>query len=298
MTRFVVHGGRRGSSTIALVALAVLCIAAGATALFYPYVSNLLAERAHRDVIYTQSERVAELRQQEIDEAWAAAQSYNETLAGDPVHDPFVPGSGYALPENYEQVLNVAGDGVMGSIDIPSVDIELPIYHGTSEEVLQRGVGHIEQTALPIGGEGTHTVLTGHRGLPSAELFTRLDEVEAGDIIYIDVLDTTLCYRVTGSEVIEPSELDSLAARSGEDLLTLVTCTPYGVNTHRLLVHAERCEYVSREEAASSSQGNSPQVPHWAIGVVAGLFLLAVAYVTVTLRRRARRRRGKHAKRR
>ena len=124
------------------------------------------------------------------------AQTYNENLSGDPVHDPFVFGSGYALPENYKEVLNLSEDGIMGYIQIPKILVDLPIYHGTSEEVLEKGVGHIQNTSVPIGGNSTHSVLTGHTGLPNAELFTRLDELVVGDIFYIHVLNEILTYKV------------------------------------------------------------------------------------------------------
>jgi len=134
-------------------------------------------------------------------------------------------------------------------LEIPKLDLNLPVYHGTSEEVLRKGVGHLEMTALPIGGKNRRTVLTGHRGLPRAELFTRLDEMKLGDEIYIHILDETHAYKVKEIKTVEPEELQNLTITpDGEDLVTLVTCTPYGVNTHRLLVTGERTEYVKKEE--------------------------------------------------
>ena len=184
--------GRRG----ALAWLPLLLVLAGVAVMSYPYVSNWFAERNASRAIQNYGEAVARYSLEELEAARTAALEYNESLAGDPVHDPFVPGSGYALPKNYEEVLNLDGDGVMGFIEIPKIDVSLPILHGTSEDVLAEGVGHIEQTALPVGGEGRHSVLTGHRGLPSAELFTRLDELEVGDEFYIHVLDDVMAYRV------------------------------------------------------------------------------------------------------
>jgi sortase A len=225
-----------------LVLLAPLLIfAVGAGIFLYPAVSNFLAERNQSNVIHTYQAKVNELDQEEIDEAWAEAIEYNENLAGDPVHDPFVMGSGYVLPDNYEEVLNLNGDGVMGYVEIPKIDVYLPIYHGTSEEVLAEGAGHLDVTALPIGGEGNHSVISAHRGLPSAELFTRLDEMEEGDTFYIHVLDQTLAYEVDQIEVILPEELTLLQPEEGKDLVTLLTCTPYAVNTHRCWCGEPEC---------------------------------------------------------
>lgn len=214
----------------------------------YPMAANWLASRNHNEAIQSYDEASARQTQAQLDAAMEEARQYNESLIGQPVRDPFVPGSGYAIPSNYDDVLNVAGDGVMASIEIPKIGVDLPIYHGTSDEVLSKGVGHIESTTLPIGGANTHAVLTGHRGLPQAELFTRLDELQVGDTFVIDVLGQKLAYRVFAVETVLPDQLDSLSVKDGRDLVTLVTCTPYGINTHRLLVHAERTEYAPEME--------------------------------------------------
>ena len=180
----------------------LLLFAAGAGIFLYPAVSNLLAEKNQQKVIHTYEAEVENLDQEELDAAWEEAQTYNENLAGDPVHDPFIMGSGYVLPDNYGEVLNIGGDGVMGYIDIPKISVYLPVYHGTSEEVLAKGAGHLEMTALPVGGENRHSVISAHRGLPSAELFTRLDEMVEGDRLYIHILDRTLAYEVDQIKVI------------------------------------------------------------------------------------------------
>lgn len=237
-----------------ITVLAALLFIAGAAALLYPIASNYLADRQHDEIIAANQTASAKGDTSQIDAAWAEAVKYNESLIGQPVHDPFVPGSGYAIPGNYNEVLNINGDGVMGSIKISKIGVNLPIYHGTGDDSLARGVGHIESTALPIGGASTHAVLTGHRGLPSAELFTRLDELEPGDTFVITVLGHKLAYKVYAIETVLPDQLDSLAVQDGKDLVTLVTCTPYGVNTHRLLVHAERTEYQPEMES-SREQG-------------------------------------------
>ena len=271
----------------------LLVFAAGAGIFLYPAVSNFLAERAQTNVIRSYQAAVDESNRQKLEEEWQKAEEYNENLAGDPVHDPFVMGSGYVLPDNYEDVLNLNGDGVMGYLEIPRIDVELPIYHGTSEEVLEKGAGHLEATALPIGGKNRHPVISAHRGLPSAELFTRLDEMEIGDWFYLSVLDETLAYEVDKITVIEPEELEFLTPEENRDLLTLLTCTPYGVNTHRLLVRGTRVPY---EETEFTKTGKEPEKSdswraQYLRAVLTGAALLAVLGLIIIGRRR---RRGRH----
>ena len=271
----------------------LLVFAAGAGIFLYPAVSNFLAERAQTNVIRSYQAAVDESNRQKLEEEWQKAEEYNENLAGDPVHDPFVMGSGYVLPDNYEEVLNLNGDGVMGYLEIPKIDVELPIYHGTSEEVLEKGAGHLEATALPIGGKNRHPVISAHRGLPSAELFTRLDEMEIGDWFYLSVLDETLAYEVDKITVIEPEELEFLTPEENRDLLTLLTCTPYGVNTHRLLVRGTRVPY---EETEFTKTGKEPEKSdswraQYLRAVLTGAALLAVLGLIIIGRRR---RRGRH----
>ena len=256
----------------------VLLFAAGAGIFLYPAISNYLAERQQTEVIHTYQAKVDEMEQAKLDEAWQEAVEYNENLAGDPVHDPFVMGSGYVLPDNYEDVLNINGDGVMGYVEIPKIDVYLPIYHGTSEEVLAEGAGHLEMTALPIGGENRHSVISAHRGLPSAELFTRLDEMEAGDQFYIHVLDQTLAYEVDQIEVILPEELSLLQPEEDKDLVTLLTCTPYAVNTHRLLVRGTRVPYVESavQDHVDRARADRSWLEEYIHAIVLGVLLLII----------------------
>lgn len=235
-----------------LLIIAVIFIIVGTGIFLYPSISNYFAEKNHVEAIRNYDKMVVNIGEDSIKKEREKAQIYNENLSGDPVHDPFVLGSGYALPENYKEVLNFSGDGVMGYIQIPKISVDLPIYHGTSEEVLEKGVGHIQNTSVPIGGNSTHSVLTGHTGLPNAELFTRLDELVVGDVFYIHVLNDVLAYKVYEIKVVLPDNIDELRITSGEDLVTLVTCTPYGVNSHRLLVKAERVEYVENTETTNN----------------------------------------------
>ena len=232
---------------------------------------------------------------QATEAAWAEAEKYNENLAGDPVHDPFIMGSGYVLPDNYQEVLNLNGDGVMGYVEIPSIDVYLPIYHGTSEETLEKGAGHLDVTALPIGGLNRHSVISAHRGLPSAQLFTRLDEMEEGDVFYLHILDRILAYEVDQITVIEPEELSSLAPEADKDLVTLLTCTPYAVNTHRLLVRGTRVPY---EEAYEKQKLREIETGHWleeyrqAI-ILGGGILAGILILTIMIRKISKRKRGK-----
>ena len=236
-----------------LLVISLILILGGCCIFLYPNVSNYFAEKNQVEAIREYDKLIVQIDEESLANEWAKAQTYNENLSGEPVHDPFVEGSGYALPENYKEVLNLSEDGIMAYIEIPKISVYLPIYHGTSNEVLEKGVGHIQSTSVPIGGESTHSVLTGHTGLPSAELFTRLDELVVGDIFYIHVLDEVLTYKVYETKVILPDKIDELQISSGNDFITLVTCTPYGVNTHRLLVKAERTEYEAVQEPSSEN---------------------------------------------
>ena len=213
----------------------------GACILLYPAVSNKLAERHQAEMISRYEQTVEELPKTDMKSEWEKAVKYNESVTGMSVEDPFILGSGSVLPGNYKDVLNVEEkEGVMGYIEIPAIDVMLPIYHGVSERVLRRGVGHMETTALPIGGKGTHSVLASHRGLSTAKLFTDLDRMKEGDLFYIHVLDHLLTYEVDQISVIEPEDTDALRPIADKEYITLLTCTPYGVNSHRLLVRGEK----------------------------------------------------------
>ncbi len=296
-TRRIENQNKKGSLMIILIA--VLIFLAGAAVFLYPTVSNWLAEIHQSDVIQEYEAELAEEDPDDYAEAWRLAQEYNESLSGDPVHDPFIPGSGYVLPENYLECLNLDGSGVMGYIEIPKISVRLPIYHGTSEEVLEKGVGHVESTSLPIGGDYTHAVLTGHRGLPSAKLFTDLDQLEIGDQFYIHVLDQVLAYEVDKINTVLPDELEELRSIEGQDLVTLVTCTPYGVNTHRLLVRGTRIPY-SPEEAEAYRQsvgllsvlGLDVRLQY--LGAGAGIVVLLVITIVVLVRKRHRKNGGRN----
>ena len=224
---------------------AILMFATGVGIAAYPIVSNMLYERNATQVVESYDDTVKEMDQEEIDAAKEAVRKYNEQLQSAIVQDEN--GEGQQAGDSYVDMTGV-GESI-GYITIPKIDLELPIYEGSSAEVLQKGIGHMEQSSYPIGGEGTHSVFTGHRGLPDAELFTHLDEMEEGDCFYLHVLDEILAYRVDQIKVVEPNETGDLDIIAGEDYCTLVTCTPYSINTHRLLVRGVRTEYNGELES-------------------------------------------------
>ena len=244
------HGGAL------FLVLAVVLFMLGVGVFSYPMVADWLSDMEHTEVIANQNSVVSQQATDQLQVEWDAALAYNENLVSDPVHDPFVAGSRYTRPANYEEILNVNKDGVMGDITIPKINVDLPIYHGIGDEALAKGVGHIVQTALPVGGKGYRSLLTGHRGLPSALLFTRLDELEKGDEFVISVLDKQLVYDVVQIETIRPNEVGRLRPVPGRDLVSLVTCTPYGVNTRRLIVTGERADRLPGQKRASQSRGS------------------------------------------
>ncbi len=224
--------------------LIIVLLIIGLGLVFYPTLSNWLNERNASRVIDEYSEVVSVMDPADVERHLEMAQTYNSSLTGSAVKDPFIPGSGVVLPDNYVSVLNVDGKGLIGHIKIPKINVDLPIYHGTSEAVLQKAIGHMENSAFPIGGEGNHSIITGHSGLSSYKLFTDLEKMEEGDIFYILVLNDILAYEVDQILVIEPEDTSNLLPVQGEDYITLITCTPYAVNSHRLLVRGTRVPYV------------------------------------------------------
>lgn len=227
---------KKKSSFVTVILIAAFFI--GALLLLYPTISDFWNSFHQSRAIASYAEQVADLDENAYDRLWEDARTYNKTL-GDRMNR-------FVMAEEqkkaYAALLNIADNGVMGYIEIPKVRCNLPIYHGTDEAVLQVAIGHVPGSSLPVGGESTHCVLSGHRGLPSAKLFTNLDELETGDVFMLRVLDETLTYEVDQIRTVLPNELGDLAIVEGEDYCTLVTCTPYGINSHRLLVRGHRVE--------------------------------------------------------
>ena len=219
----------------------ILALVAGLSLLLYPIISDYWNSLHASQAVASYDQAVKSMDEGKYDELLQRAGQYNRDL--------FLRGSLFALTdeerEDYNSQLDIDGSGVMGYIEIPTIKVSLPIYHGTSDDVLQVAVGHLEWSSLPVGGESTHCVLSGHRGLPSAKLFTNLDQLTEGDLFVIRTLDEVLTYEVDRILIVLPSELQALAAEEGKDLCTLVTCTPYGVNSHRMLVRGHRVDNQS-----------------------------------------------------
>lgn len=271
--------------TITILIIVMLIVGIGIFS--YPMVSNYLSQQNQSDVIQSYADQVKNLDTTQLDEQRELAKVYNNALNGIALRDPFIPGSGSVVPDNYMEIMNI--NGVMGYIEIPKIDVNLPIYHGTSESVLQKGIGHMDASAFPIGGEGYHAVLTGHRALPTARLFTDLDRLEIGDIFYLYVLEETLTYQVDQILVVEPSNTDPLRPIDGEDHVTLITCTPYAVNTHRLFVRGVRIPNKETEEKPAINTPVGETDLAWITVAVAGAVLVALVIILWSLRKRNRK---------
>ena len=245
--------------------LMIACFLIGMTIFIYPPLSDYIARRNVVAGANTYERNTSSLSGDEKNRLLTKAKDYNDSLSNEKVEDPFVPGSGRAISANYNKVLNTE-DGIMGYVDIPTLSIYLPIRHGSSEETLTKGAGHIEQTHLPIGGEGNLSVITAHTGFAGADMFNRLVEMEIGDTFMIYILDQTTTYQVDDIAVIDPEDIEKLLPVEGKDYATLVTCTPYGVNSHRLLVRGERIPNV--EEAITAAKA----IPFpWRLVVMIGI---------------------------
>ena len=210
----------------------------GLSLLLYPVVSNYWNSLHQSRAIASYVDAVTELNGNLYEDLWKEAQAYNISLSEDP--DRLLPDE--EEQRSYNKLLNITESGIIGYIEIPAINVILPVYHGTDEEVLQIAIGHIEGSSLPVGGKGTHCVISGHRGLPSSRLFTDLDQLVEGDLFMLRVLDETLTYEVDQIRIVDPEDISLLEIEEGKDLCTLITCTPYGVNSHRLLVRGHRVE--------------------------------------------------------
>ncbi|MGL4605855.1 MAG: class C sortase [Eubacteriaceae bacterium] len=255
------------------ITMAVLLLVVGASVLCYPWISNYFAEQNMTKAIQNYKEETSKYTKEEIELQFQLATDYNNSIKGNPVKDPFIRGSGTAIPDNYDQILNY--NGIMGYIEIPKININIPIYHGVMEEVLKKSVGHISESAFPIGGEECHPILAGHRGLPEAKIFTDLDQLELGDYFFINVLDKKLAYKVDQIKVVEPEDTGDLKAEVGKDYITLLTCTPLGINSHRILVRGERTEVVEEMEEIIPPTNNQ-SVFLWGTVLFVGILVIVV----------------------
>lgn len=262
--------------------LLILLLLAGLSLLLYPSVSDYWNSLHQSRAIADYVESVAQLDSSQYDEAWAAARAYNSALA-----------QGYSGDEQeYEKLLDVSGLGIMGYVEIPTINCSLPIYHGTEDTVLQVAIGHLSWSSLPVGGESSHCVISGHRGLPSAKLFTDIDKLCEGDIFMLRVLDEVLTYEVDQILIVEPEEVDSLMITQGEDYCTLVTCTPYGINTHRLLVRGHRIENLAESDSIRVT-AEAGQIEPMLVAPFAAMPILLVLLVALIVPRKGKNKGGK-----
>ena len=274
--------------------LPILVILAGLLVLLYPTISNYLVEQNASRAVASYDATVVDMGQEQREQMLADARTYNDALAASSGATNQAPEGGEPAQvgeDAYEDLLNLNGDGMMGYIVIPKMNVALPIYHTVEERVLQVGVGHMESSSLPVGGESTHAALSGHRGLPSAKLFTDLDQMEVGDQFFIKVLGETLAYEVNDVETVLPTQTESLAIQQGQDLVTLITCTPYGINSHRLLVHAHRIPYEPQMDEAIEQVGGFINIPLPYLALIIALAALAVFGIVFKVRTMRRDRR-------
>lgn len=261
----------------------ILIFFIGLSLLLYPTVSNYWNSFRQSRAIAEYAEEVARLDNEEYKRLWSDAQRYNQSLLKKEDR--------YTMSDEeraeYEALLNIADNGIIGYIEIPKIKCSLPIYHGIDENVLQIAVGHIEGSSLPVGGESTHCVLSGHRGLPSAKLFTDLDELVIGDIFVIRVLDETLTYEVDQIRIVLPHEMNELQIEEGKDYCTLVTCTPYGVNTHRLLVRGHRTENAA--DLGIRVTADAMQIEPMIVAPIAAVPMLLILLIALLVRTRRRK---------
>ena len=274
--------------------LLLVALLAGLSLLLYPFLADYWNSMHQSRAIATYRNAVTELDNNDYEGMLEEAQAYNDALPGNP--DRFLPSE--EEHQQYENLLNISEDGIIGYVEIPSIHVSLPFYHGTDEDILQVAAGHIEGSSLPVGGEGTHCVISGHRGLPSARLFTDIDQLTEGDIFTLLVLDETLTYEVDQIRIVEPEDISLLEIEEGKDLCTLVTCTPYGVNSHRLLVRGHRVENREEEGILRITADALMVDSRFVAPVIAAPIILVLILVLVvrTLRKRRRKSKGETEK--
>ena len=277
-----------GSNITTIILILIFLV--GLSVMLYPTVSNYVNQRNQSKAIATYDEKVSEMKPEDYSKYFEAAEKYNKELAEQP--------AAFFNPERikgYENILDITGTGIMGYITIKKLGVELPIYHGTDEGILQIAAGHLKGTSFPIGGESTHSVISAHRGLPSAKLFTNLDKMEIGDTFTITVLNREITYEVDNISIVLPTVTDSLQIEDKKQYCTLMTCTPYGINTHRLLIHAKRIPYTDQNT-------NSEKSTLWKwllkqrvflVSTVVGILLLLSSFVRSKKKKRKKQQRRK-----
>ena len=270
-----------------LIATGALMLA-GLSLLVYPLVANTWNNHVQATLVNNYAESVENAIKEgtlDIDAEFDKAYRYNEELLPSILPDSFAEAEANGADQTYMSILNANGDGIMGYIQIPSINVKLPIFHTTSEDVLQTGVGHLEGSSLPVGGESTHSVLSAHRGLPSATLFTDLDKVQIGDDFFLIIMDEYIAYEVDQIEVVEPDDTSLLQVENGKDLCTLITCTPYGVNTQRLMVRGHRIPYTPEllADAKTPTFGTVSLRTNYLFWVIVGLAIVTAFIIVLHL---------------
>ena len=261
----------------------ILMLVVGLSLLLYPSFADYWNSFTQSRAITSYAEQVAQLDTEEYDHIWQAAYEYNASLLNR--HNSYLLSD--EQQAEYESLLNLGGNGIMGYIDIPSINIELPLYHGTSDVVLAVAIGHLDWTSLPVGGESSHCVVSGHRGLPSARLFTDLDQLAVGDYFMLHILDETLTYEVDQIRIVEPQETEDLLIQEGKDLCTLITCTPYGINSHRMLVRGHRVDNLAQaQDVRVTADAVIVEKLVVAPFVLVPILLLMLIWLLVTTRKR------------
>lgn len=270
---------KRGSTVFSIVIILLFII--GSTVLLYPTASNMWNNYRNMQIQMSYIQKVDNLDKEVYANILSQAREYNNHHHTNMIVDTFDEENEYKLSHPYDTLLNPNGDQIMGYLEIPRINLELVIYHGIGESVLEKGVGHVEGTSLPIGGESTHAVLAGHRGLPGAKLFTDIEKLRMGDVFYIVVMHEKMQYKVEQIEVVLPNETEKLKIEEGRDHVTLLTCTPYGINTHRLLVRGERTDWVEPKngEAEESNPLQNIELRLLLAGIVVILIVIILLSV-------------------
>lgn len=260
----------------------------------YPIISNYVNEKYASEIHTAYEEIIQQADNSALLEAKKLAIAYNETITPGTAGEAYSQAALMDASEDYESQLNIAGNGTMGYVEIPKISVNLPIYHGTGNDSLERGVGHLLGSSLPVGGESTHAILTGHSGMATQKMFTDLEQLAVGDVFYLHILDETLAYQVDSIKTVLPYDTSLLGIVSGKDYCTLVTCTPYGVNTHRLLVRGTRIPYEKAEVIVEGTAQEEQPRSSWEekyllglfLGVLAVLMLFLAAFILMQLRRK------------
>lgn len=266
----------------AIVAIIFLLISLGL--IFYPVWSTWYLDQHQAELELEYLEQLAEKDDSMIKEVWEAAEEYNRAIIpGTQNESAFTQEAQLKAAQNYASMLNINGDSIMGYVEIPKIDVKLPIFHGTDNDTLERGAGHLVGSSLPIGGESTHSVITAHSGMASMRAFSDLEDLVVGDIFYIKVLNETLAYQVDQINIVLPHEVSNLCIVDGEDYCTLITCTPYAVNTHRLLVRGTRIDYEEAEKLIEEAPVEETNVSTWEKGYLKGIVRGLIFFVILLI---------------